>query len=117
MLWSGVVTFVILLIMELVIQGYRHLRGRPEPPFQLVLDRDIILDHEIGEEFLVNEGSGTGSTESGGRRPGAPVDDGLELVEMTGPGEHGVGELDGRDGRLRGPESSTSVSLESRDEV
>jgi hypothetical protein len=112
MLWSGVVTFVILLVMELVIQGYRHLRGIPEPTFQLVLDRDILLDHEIGEEVVAKEGSGTGSAESGGRRPGAQVDDGLELVEMTRPGEHDVGELDGREGRLRGPGSSRSVSLE-----
>jgi hypothetical protein len=58
MLWSGVVTFVILLVMELVIQGYRHLRGIPEPTFQLVLERDSLLDHEIGEEVLAKEGGG-----------------------------------------------------------
>jgi hypothetical protein len=103
MLWSGIVSFVILVVMELVIQGYRHLKGSEEPPFQLVLDKDIIIDDEIGEEFLVTEGSGT-------------VDDGLELAEIPRPVER-VQELHGADARLPGPGSSASVSLGSRGEA
>lgn len=51
MFWSGVVTFLILLFMEAAIVLYRKLRGIPDPEFQLILDQDIILDHEIGDDF------------------------------------------------------------------
>jgi hypothetical protein len=118
MLWSGSISFLILLVMELVIQGYRKARGIEEPEFQLVFDRDILLEHEIGDEFWVKEGSRTGSAEVGGREggrgTGGPVPEGLELVDMARHGEHGVGELDGREGSLRGSGGSSSVSLESR---
>lgn len=51
MAWSGGITFLILLCMETVTIFTRRLWGIPEPEFQLILDQDIILDHEIGDEF------------------------------------------------------------------
>ncbi|KAG4426058.1 hypothetical protein IFR04_000765 [Cadophora malorum] len=50
MAWSGGITFLILLCMEAVTIFTRRLWGIPEPEFQLILDQDIILDHEIGDE-------------------------------------------------------------------
>lgn len=106
--------------MELVIQGYRKARGIPEPVFQLVLDRDIVLDFEIRDEFWGKEGSRTGGAEigsrGGGREIGGPAGEGLELVDVVGNrsqnrGNMGVGELDGREGSLRGSEGSGSSSL------
>jgi hypothetical protein len=126
MCWSGVVTFLILLVMELVIQGYRKARGIPEPVFQLVLDRDIVLDFEIRDEFWGKEGSRTGSAEigsrGGGREIGGPAGEGLELVYVVGNGSQnrgnmGVGELDGREGSLRGSEGSGSSSLGLREDA
>lgn len=60
MVWSGAMTFLILLCMEAVIIFTRRLRGIPEPDFQLILDQDVILDHEIGNEFTIktNESNG-----------------------------------------------------------
>ncbi|KAH7388960.1 hypothetical protein BKA64DRAFT_126049 [Cadophora sp. MPI-SDFR-AT-0126] len=52
MAWSGGITFLLLLCMEAVIIFTRRLRGLPEPDFQLILDQEIILDHEIGDEFV-----------------------------------------------------------------
>jgi len=121
-LWSGFVTFLILLVMELVIQGYRRARGIPEPVFQLVLDRDVVLDFEIGDEFWGKEGSKTGSAETsgraGGREIGGPVGESLELVSVEGNrpqngGSIRIGELDGREGSLHGSEGSGSLSFES----
>lgn len=51
MAWSGGITFFILLCMEAITISIRRVRGVPEPDFQLILDQDIILDHEIGDEF------------------------------------------------------------------
>lgn len=104
--------------MELVIQGYRKARGLSEPAFQLVLDRDVVLDHEIGDEFWVKEGSQTGSAEIGRRGGGRTVAEGLELVDMPANGrpaggDQAVGELDGRDASLHGEGGSASVSVES----
>ncbi len=93
--------------------------------FQLVLDRDILLDHEISDEFWRKDGSNSGSAEIGGRggRRGMslPVGEGIELGAMIGNGRRGgeeqaVGELDGREGSLRGSGGDENVSLESRDE-
>jgi hypothetical protein len=52
MLWSGIMTFLILLCMEAVIIGYRKIFRIQEPEFALILDEDIILDHEIADEYL-----------------------------------------------------------------
>ena len=52
MLWSGILTFLILLAMEAVIVGYRKIFRIQEPEFALILDEDIILDHEITDEYL-----------------------------------------------------------------
>ncbi len=89
----------------------RTSRGIPEPAFQLVLDRDILLDHELGEDPLVKERSGSGTLDVGGGGIEALGADGIELAQM----EHGGVELDGRVGISRGSEGSTSVSLRSRD--
>ncbi|KAH7324045.1 ammonium transporter AmtB-like domain-containing protein [Rhexocercosporidium sp. MPI-PUGE-AT-0058] len=53
MAWSGGMTFLILLCMEAFIVFTRRFRGISEPEFQLILDQDIVLDHEIGDEFAV----------------------------------------------------------------
>jgi hypothetical protein len=50
-----------------------------------------------------------------------PVGEGIELGAMIGNGRRGgeeqaVGELDGREGSLRGSGGDENVSLESRDE-
>lgn len=52
MLWAGIVTFVILLCMESVIVGWRKIFKINEPDFALILDKDIILDHEIPDDYL-----------------------------------------------------------------
>ena len=52
MLWSGIVTFVILLCMEAIIVGWRKIFNIKESEFALILDEDIILDHEIADEYL-----------------------------------------------------------------
>lgn len=38
--------------MEAVIVGYRKVFRIQEPEFALILDEDIILDHEISDEYL-----------------------------------------------------------------
>jgi hypothetical protein len=94
--WSGALTFLILLVMEGVIQGYRKARGTEEPAFQLVLDTDVILDHEIGDDFSAKEGSCEGSGRGVG---GGPIGESLRLDMMASGREHreeqAVGELDG----------------------
>src|SRR5271155_2431489 len=70
MLWSGALTFLILLCMEAVIVGYRKMFNIKEPDFALILDEDIILDHEIANEYLAAASNG------------APIE-GRELQLMT----------------------------------
>jgi hypothetical protein len=52
MIWAGVLIFLILLCMEGLIVGYRKVFHLPKPDFTLILDEDIILDHEITDEYL-----------------------------------------------------------------
>jgi hypothetical protein len=44
--------------MEAVIVGYRKIFNIQEPDFALILDEDIILDHEIADEYLAAASNG-----------------------------------------------------------
>jgi len=77
--------------MEAILVGWRKIFNIKEPDFTLILDEDIILDHEIADEYLKshelqlmvrNDGS---SDEQVG--PGEmPADD----TATPGPGRRGV---------------------------
>lgn len=80
-----------------------------------MLDRDIVLDFEIRDEFWGKEGSRTDSAQIGGRGGGreirGPAGEGLEWADVVGNwsqnrGNMGAGELDGREGSLRGSEGA-----------
>lgn len=51
MCWSGLVSFLILIVMEATVLLFRHLFSIPEPAFQLILDGDILIDHEIDNTY------------------------------------------------------------------
>lgn len=73
--------------MEAVIVGYRKIFNRPEPEFALILDEDIILDHEIAAEYMSGGvpkesrerqlmGQSRGSSDEPAGRSEMPVDEG-----------------------------------------
>ncbi len=96
MFWSGVVTFLILLIMEAIVVFYRKLRGIPDAEFQLIIDQDIILDHEIGDDFSLKiKESGTNGIVLMGLSPhreGRESTSGMGELEARTPGHVGPGE-------------------------
>ncbi|KAE8453527.1 hypothetical protein EG329_010388 [Mollisiaceae sp. DMI_Dod_QoI] len=51
MCWSGIVSFLILVVMEATVMGFRYIFSMKEPAFQLILDQDILIDHEIADEY------------------------------------------------------------------
>lgn len=51
MFWAGLVSFLILIVMEAVVLFFRRIFAIPEPAFQLILDRDILIDHEIDDTY------------------------------------------------------------------
>ncbi|KAH8748806.1 ammonium transporter AmtB-like domain-containing protein [Hyaloscypha sp. PMI_1271] len=56
--WSGIGTLLILIFMEAIIVGFRKIRGKPEPAFQLILDADIIYhcNRHFGNRYSVAVG-------------------------------------------------------------
>lgn len=101
MFWSGLVSLLILVVMEATVYLFRYLLNMPEPAFQLILDQDILLAHEIGDEYsfdfgvagaLLSSGKewcacdhGHGAVEGHGDGNGAGYGErGIPLVELQG---------------------------------
>lgn len=77
--------------MEAVILLFRRLFSIPEPEFQLILDRDILIDHEIDDNYAFDfEAANAFFTRMGKEQAGEVAGNGHRTGNVNGNG-HGNG--------------------------
>ncbi|KAH8589651.1 ammonium transporter AmtB-like domain-containing protein [Bisporella sp. PMI_857] len=84
--WSGFGTLLILIFMEAIIVGFRKVRGKENPAFQLILDADIIYHSELGGLVQVARSSALNTSQNNhvtGGRPGSGI--GLPQLDASTP--------------------------------